>query len=134
MRWVMQEEKESERASVVALDSRWNALALGELPPCLAYLLLECGTVAGDRVALGWFDGAVGSCGAASDGVVLAGLSSEEALKLALTILAFRRRRERSLPSWRTCYQQFTNRTNRVQNRVLCLVREQVRDEWRARV
>lgn len=128
---MLQEEKGNERASVAALDTWWNDLALDELPSCLAYLLLECCAVTDYRIAFGWFDSSARDCGAGSAGMVYLGVSPEQALRIALSVLAFRRRRERSLPEWRARYQQLTNRTNRVQNRVLHLVREQVRDECR---
>lgn len=125
--------QEERRGDVQELDKAWRDHRLAQLPPALGYLLLECGTCVGYRAAFGWYHRAI-----FDDGHSVAALADpsfftpRRTLEVARAILAARRRRERVLPTWRRDYQVLTNRVNRVQGRVLRLVREQIRDSLTA--
>lgn len=121
--------REERKGDVRELDQAWRDNRLDELPPALGYLLLECGTCASYRAALGWYRGAVSSLGAGVEAVPdPAFFTPRRTLEVAQAVLAARRRRERTSLAWRRDYQQLTNRVNRVQGRVLRLIREQVRE------
>lgn len=126
MLWVLQEER---RGDVQELDKAWRDNGLALLPPALGYLILECGASAGYRAAVGWYHRAIFGDGTSMEDSTSPGFfTPRRTLEVAQAVLAARRRRERVLPTWKRDYQAFTNRTNRVQGRVLKLVREQVRD------
>ncbi len=125
MLWVLKEERSSELTSLV---QAWHDHTLALLPPCLAYLVLECGQAVSYRVALGWLDDSCARFGVHHPSGQLAGLDATAALEVAQGMLGFRRRRDRVDPSWGRNHHHLTNRTNRVAGRVLQLVKAQIRD------
>lgn len=129
MLWVLREEKRSD-LDITTLNNYWIEHRLDELPPGLAYLMLECGQVVGYRIADGWLYNAVSCSGLDPFCLVRGRLSPQDVLVVSKRVLELRRRRERVSPSWQREYQKFTNRVNRVQGRVLQLVHEQIRSEF----
>jgi lysozyme family protein len=119
IKWVLQEERSDAPGDVAA---RWWALSLDALPPGLDYLMLECSSVAGLRVASGWLEQSLSDLGVGVDRVK--DLYASEVLEVCKRLLARRRRRDRALPSWQVRYQVSTNRSNRVAQRMQKLVEE----------
>lgn len=122
IKWVLQEGKTSDPWDKDTASAVWWALSLDSLPSGLDYVMLECSSVVGQRIASSWLELSLLDVGL--DLYRVRDLEAREVLEVSRRLLARKRRRDKSLPGWQARYQVATNRSNRVALRMQKLVEE----------
>lgn len=110
------------------LSRRWDALQLDNYPSGLDYLVFDCCTVCGRAVTLQWLSIALSRVVFSEhipyETLVTAarGCSEERTETLIAQLISMRRRRAKMHVDWRHWRNVWTNRTNRVERRVIAMV------------